>query len=86
MGLSRAVMQVLNDVNFYFNAQKVGALPASVIAQTPWIQSSLAQEQTAGPLGRDVSGGWLTGTAAGTTKESIPTAFAISMMAWSLIR
>ena len=86
ISIPHLLLQVLNNVNFYYNAQKVGQLPPSVTQQTPWIQSSLLQEETAGPLGRNVAGGWLTGAAAYSTKDVIPTAFAISMMAWSLIR
>lgn len=80
------MLQVINNVNFYYDAQKVGTLPNSVLSTVNWIRSSLSQEAAAGPLGRDVSGGWLTGGAAFSTKNTIPTAFAVSMMAWSLLR
>ena len=79
-------MQVLNNINFFFQANRVGELPQSVLNAVPWIKSSLSQEATAGPGLRDMSGGWLTGGAAYSTKATIPTAFAVSMMAWSLIR
>lgn len=78
--------QVINNINFYYDAQKVGSLPNSVLGNVNWLRSSLSQELTSGPLGRDVSGGWLTGGQAFSTKEVIPTAFSVTMMAWSLIR
>ena len=83
---SASLLQVINQVNFFYNAQKVGTLPAAVTNEVSWIQSSLSQEATAGPAGRDVSGGWVTGGDAFSTKATIPTAFTVSLMAWSLIR
>lgn len=79
-------LQVINNINFYYQANRVGDLPQSTLNAVPWVKSSLLQEATAGPLGRDMSGGWLTGGAAYATKATIPTAFAVSMMAWSLLR
>lgn len=79
-------LQVLNSINFYYQANRVGSLPQATLNEVPWIQSSLLQEATAGPLQRDVSGGWLTGGAAYSTKATIPTAFTVAMLAWSLIR
>ncbi len=71
-------MQAINNVNFYFNANRVGTLPQSTLNEVPWIKSSLAQEATAGPGGRDLSGGWLSGGAAYSTKATVPTAFAVT--------
>lgn len=76
----------MNQVNTYYFANRVGNLPSAVTNQVSWLKSSLSQEATSGPLGRDMSGGWLTGGAAFSTKATIPTAFAVSMMAWSMIR
>jgi endoglucanase len=76
----------VNNVNFFFQANRVGSIPQAVLNDVPWIKSSLAQEATAGPGGRDLSGGWLSGGAAYSTKATIPTAFAVTMMAWSLLR
>lgn len=61
-------------------------MPQSVTNQVGWVKSSLTQEATAGPLGRDMSGGWLTGGQAFATKNTIPSAFTVAMLAWSLIR
>jgi len=79
-------MQALNNVNFYFQANEVGTLPQAVLNDVPWVRSSLPQEATAGPGGRDVSGGWPTWGAAYSTKVTIPNAFAVTMMAWSLLK
>lgn len=79
-------LQAIRNVNFYYNANKVGTLPQSVTNDVDWVQSSLLQEATAGPLGRDMSGGWLTWGAAFATKNTIPSAFTVAMLAWSLIR
>lgn len=79
-------LQVINNVNFYYQANQVGNLPQATLNDVPWVKSSLLQEASSGPGGRDVSGGWLSGGAAYSTKATIPTAFAVSMMAWSLLR
>ena len=81
-----ANVQAITNVNFFYNAQQVGSLPQSTLNEISWIKSSLPQEATAGPLGRDMSGGWLTGGAAYSVKATIPTAFTVVMLAWSLIR
>lgn len=81
-----ALLQAIRNVNFFYNANKVGTLPQNVLNEVSWTKSSLPQEATAGPLGRDMSGGWLTGGQAFATKNTIPSAFTVAMLAWSLIR
>ena len=79
-------LQVINNINFFYQANRVGNLPQTTLNEVPWVKSSLLQEATSGPGLRDLTGGWLSGGAAYSTKATIPTAFAVSMMAWSLIR
>ena len=68
----------------FYDAERVGALPANFTI--PWRGPSLLQERGPPNLGfGNMTGGYMTGGQAGTLKMTIPTAFTISMLAWSML-
>ena len=77
-------ISALDQTSFFFDAQRVGALPAGADVVVPWRRDALLQEVTAGPGLTDISGGWLAGGGGGNTKLAVPTAFAVTLLSWAL--
>lgn len=74
-------LQAISHSNFALNSQRVGVLPSD--NGVSWRSNALTYES--GPGGSDLTGGWLTGGAAGNLKMTMPTAFTTAMLAWGLL-
>ena len=49
------------------------------------VRRASATEVLAGPNNADLTGGWLNGGPAGNLKMTMPTAFTVSVLSWSML-
>ncbi|KAK9785110.1 hypothetical protein WJX73_006875 [Symbiochloris irregularis] len=71
------------DSLLFYDAQRVGKLPAN--NPISFRQSALQYENDSAAGFPDLTGGWLQGGIAGDLKLTMPTAFAVTMLAWGLL-
>ncbi|KAK9863564.1 hypothetical protein WJX84_010744, partial [Apatococcus fuscideae] len=78
---------VMNDTFFFSSSQQVGTLPANFAV--PWRNSAFVNPPNPPAVTKPnfgkITGGWITNGDVGTLQVTLPTAFAVTMMAWSLL-
>eukprot|EP00884_Botryococcus_braunii_P012540 jgi/Botrbrau1/21287/Bobra.0573s0001.1 len=75
---------VMSKSFFFFDSQRIGQLPQPY--PVPWRASAFEWEHGNKELGfGNLTGGFMTGGAAGTVKLTLPIAFSTSMLAWGLL-
>lgn len=76
--------RVMKDTFFFADSQQVGTLPANF--EVPWRATAFANPPSVSkPNFGKITGGWITNGNVGTLQVTLPTAFAVTMMAWSLL-